>query len=78
MKCFNGCDVEMEKIAENEYYCQKCDKSFAVRNGKVKNESKGRIQVIEENLAITQRILSETRKELLGKEDDGLFGIEEE
>lgn len=67
-----NCTEPAEVTAENEVFCQKCNITIKIIEGKAKIESKGRIQVLEENLAYLQEDYRKFKKVIVGDEEDAL------
>ena len=71
-KCPN-CDSEkLEKISETEFYCPDCDITFKLEKGKVKvsTEGKGRLQKIEEDVAVLQKKQDELLRYLFRDDEE--------
>lgn len=64
------CSVELELTDAGNYYCPADDLTFTVERGKHNPQSKGRLKVIEEDLAHTKKKLDELQKNLIGDDDD--------
>lgn len=59
MKCPN-CNAELEKLSEDEFWCEADKLTIKIKDGKAKAQlGKGRLQTIEEAVAELQRRMSE-------------------
>ena len=78
--CPNCGDKDIEKTAENEVYCSKCDVTFISDKGKkARPQPTNRIVQIEEGLKqVVTKIkgIEETLKPKPEKSDDNFFGLE--
>lgn len=66
MKCPN-CDTEMEKLSETEFFCETDNMTITIKNGKAKAQlGKGRLQSLEEAIAILQKEQADIKADLYG------------
>ena len=66
MKCPN-CDTGMEKLSETEFFCETDNMTVIIKDGKAKAQlGKGRLQGIEEAIAVLQKEQQDIKDDLYG------------
>ena len=75
MICPNCKEKELLNVSDTEKYCDKCDLTFNVTKGKTKvdSEKKGKIQELEEEVAILKVNTKKMHEKLFGDKDEDLF-----
>ena len=66
MKCPN-CGKDLEQLSETEFFCKDDNLTIEVKDGKAKAQiGKGRLQSLEETVAILQKKQQDLEKDLYG------------